>query len=79
MRRKKSWQGRLQCDYFWVDARLSRQNGRWIASVATPDGPTLAWGGTALSALVGALEPFNGIAIDLIHSAPRDLIQILAP
>ena len=76
--RKKSWQGRLQCDYFWVDARLSRRTDAG-SSVATPDGPP--WQGWYLAVgacrRVGAVQ--RHIAIDLIHSAPRDLIQILAP
>jgi hypothetical protein len=77
MRRNDAWHGRLYSQYFWVDARVSRQNGRWIASVDTPDGPNLARGRTALSALVEALEPFDGLAMELIHSAPADLIRLL--
>ena len=77
MQAKQAWRGRLHSDYFWVEARVSRQNGRWLASVDTPDGPTLAWGRTALSALVGALEPFDSLAIRLIHSAPPDLIDLI--
>lgn len=75
--RHDSWHGRLYSDYFWVDARVTRLNGRWVASVDTPDGPTLAYGRTALSALIESLEPFEGIALDLIHSAPADLIRLL--
>jgi hypothetical protein len=71
------WHGRLYSQYFWVDARLSRQNGRWIASIDTPDGPSLGWGRTALSAMIGALEPFDGMAMDLLHSAPADLTRLL--
>jgi hypothetical protein len=67
----------LHSEFFWVDVRVSRHNGRWIASVDTPDGPTLAWGRTALSALVEALEPFEGIKMDLVHSAPPDLVRLL--
>lgn len=74
---KGRWHGRLYCQYFWVDTRVSRHNGKWIASIDTPDGPTLAAGRTALSALVAALEPFPGIAMDLIHSAPPELIRLL--
>lgn len=77
MDRSRSWHGRLHCQYFWVDARVTRQNGRWLASVDTLDGPTLALGGTALSALVSALEPFDGMTMELIHSAPTDLIRLL--
>jgi hypothetical protein len=46
----EKWHGRLFCQYFWVDTRVSRHNGRWLASVDTPDGPTLAYDRTALSA-----------------------------
>ena len=72
-----TWHGRLYCQFFWVEARLSRQNGRWIASVDTPEGPTLARGRTPLSALVEALQPFEGVSLQLIESAPPDLRRIL--
>lgn len=75
--RSEKWHGRLHCQFFWVDARVSRHNGRWLASVDSPNGPTLAWGKTALSALVEALEPFEGITMELIHSAPSDLMHLL--
>ena len=71
------WHGRLYSHYFWVDARLSRQNGQWLASVDAPHGPTLAWGRTALVALVEALEPFEGMTMELIRSAPPDLLKLL--
>ena len=77
MRRNDAWHGRLYSQYFSVDARVSRRSGQWIASVDTPDGPTMARGRTALSALTEALEPFNGLAMELIHSAPADLIRLL--
>lgn len=73
----EKWHGRLYCQFFWVDTRVARQNGKWLASVDTPNGPTLAAGRTALSALVAALEPFEGVAMDLIHSAPPELIRLL--
>jgi hypothetical protein len=71
------WHGRLFCQYFWVDTRVSRHNGRWVASVDTPDGPSLGWGRTALAALILALEPFDGMALELLHSAPADLLRLL--
>ncbi len=77
MQRKQAWRGRLHSDYFWVDAQLSLQDGRWLASVDTPRGPTTAWGATALSALANALEPFDSMAIRLLHSAPPDLIDLI--
>jgi hypothetical protein len=77
MGKTDQWHGRLYCEFFWVDARLSRQNGSWIASVDSPDGPTLAAAHTALSALVEAIEPFEGMRMELLHSAPPDLVRLL--
>jgi hypothetical protein len=77
MIRADTWHGRLYCQFFFVDARVTRHNGRWSASVDTPEGPTLAWGRTALSALIEALEPFEGMSMELVHSAPSDLVRIL--
>jgi hypothetical protein len=71
------WHGRLYCEFFWVDARVSRQNGNWIASVDSPDGPTLAAARTALSALAEALEPFEGMRMELLDSAPPELVRLL--
>lgn len=77
MDRSDVWHGRLYCQYFWVDTRLSRANGRWLASVDTPDGPSLGWGRTAVSAMILALEPFEGMTMELLHSAPGDLTRLL--
>jgi hypothetical protein len=77
MVRTEKWHGRLFCQYFWVDARVARHNGRWIASVDTPEGPSLGWGRTALAALIFALEPFDGMAMEPLHSAPADLMRLL--
>jgi hypothetical protein len=52
---------RLYCSMFYVDVRLRRFGGRWLASADTPDGPSLGWGWTAADALVMALEPFDGV------------------
>jgi hypothetical protein len=71
------WHGRLSCQYFWVDTRVARLNDRWIASVDTPYGPSLGCGRTALAALIVALEPFEGVAMQLVNSAPRDLLRLL--
>ena len=35
---------RLMAPDFWVDVRLRRHDGRWIASADMPDGPTLGLG-----------------------------------
>lgn len=77
MKTRDRWHGRLYCEYFWVDARVSRQNGNWIASVDSPEGPTLAAARTALSALAEALEPFEGMRLELLDSAPPDLVRLL--
>lgn len=71
------WHGRLYCEFFWVDARVSRQNGTWIASVDSPDGPNLAAARTALSALAEALQPFEGMRMELLDSAPPELVRLL--
>jgi hypothetical protein len=65
---------RLECQFFSVDARLARINGSWIASVDTPEGPTLAVGVTAVDALAGALEPFDGLIEELLESVPRHVL-----
>lgn len=61
---------RLNCSAFWVDVRLREINGRWIASADTPDGPSLGLGVRASDAVEGALEPFEGIADELLASLP---------
>ena len=62
---------RLTCSAFWVDVRLREINGRWIASADTPDGPSLGLGERAIDAIAAALTPFEGIADELLASAPR--------
>ena len=62
---------RLTCSAFWVDVRLREINGRWIASADTPDGPSLGLGERAMEAIEEALEPFEGIADELLASVPR--------
>jgi hypothetical protein len=61
---------RLTCSAFWVDIRLREINGRWIASADTPDGPSLGLGQHAIEAIEAALEPFEGIADELLASLP---------
>jgi hypothetical protein len=61
---------RLTCVAFWVDVRLARLNGRWLASADTPDGPSLGCGMTAREALRSALEPFHGMIDELLISRP---------
>jgi hypothetical protein len=55
---------------FWVDVRLSRIEGRWLASADTQDGPSLGYGFDALAALYLALDPFQPAVDDLLESLP---------
>lgn len=66
---------RLNCSTFWVDVRLLEINGRWIASADTLDGPSLGLGKGAVEAIERALEPFAGIAHELLASLPRGEIN----
>jgi hypothetical protein len=61
---------RLTCTDFWVDVRLREINGRWIASAGTLDGPTLGLALEAQHAIEQALEPFGGMADELLASLP---------
>jgi len=61
---------RLTCSAFWVDVRLREINGRWIASADTPDGPSLGLSERAIHAVEQALEPFEGMADELLASVP---------
>jgi hypothetical protein len=79
MDRTTRWQGRLYCQYFSIETRLTSEDGSWSAWVATSPRPTHARGRTALSALVAALEPFDGMTMELLHSAPPSLIRLLEP
>jgi hypothetical protein len=66
---------RLYCPEFSVDVRVIEFHGRWLASAFTPDGPTVGRGASALSAVIDALEPFDGYVEDLIRSGPPELFQ----
>lgn len=61
---------RLTCSTISVDARLVQLRWRWLASVDTPDGPSLGYGKTALAALWMALQPFDGVIGELLASLP---------
>jgi hypothetical protein len=63
---------RLRCSDFWVDVCLLEVNGRWIASAARPEGPTLGCGFSSLEALWQALAPFSDVIGDLLASAEVD-------
>jgi len=66
---------RLSYGNFWVGVRMFEVNGRWTASADTPDGPSLGIGITPMSALVDALDAFEGAIDELLATAPRDLID----
>jgi hypothetical protein len=51
---------RLTCSEFYVDARLTAVEGRWLASADAPDGPSIGTGETPVDALMKALEAFDG-------------------
>lgn len=65
----------LACAAFYVDARLVRLSGRWIASADTHDGPSLGYGGTAFAALWMALAPFDGVIDELLTTVPDDALS----
>jgi hypothetical protein len=43
----------LTCSEFYVDARLTAVDGRWLASADTPDGPSIGTGDTAGHGAIG--------------------------
>ena len=61
---------RLHSAAFWVEVRLLKVNGRWIASADTREGPSLGCGCGPFEALWGALEPFDGAVDELLASMP---------
>jgi hypothetical protein len=67
---------RLTYSALWVDVRLREINGRWIASADTPDGPSLGLGTQAFDAIAQGLEPFEGIAEELLASVPIKLDRL---
>jgi hypothetical protein len=62
---------RLTCSEFYVDARLTAVEGRWLAD--TPDGPSMGTGDSPVDALMQALEPFQGMVEELLACLPPDL------
>jgi hypothetical protein len=64
---------RLTCSEFYVDARLTAVDGRWLASADTPDGPSMGTGDTPVDALIQAPEPFGGVIHELLACLPPDL------
>lgn len=66
---------RLSCSWFWVDVRLLAVNGHWIASVDTPEGPSIGVGDTAREAISESLQDFEGTLDELLASAPDGLLE----
>jgi hypothetical protein len=64
---------RLTCSEFYVDARLTEVEGRWVASADTPDGPSIGTGDTPEDALMRALLPFEGMVDELMACLPPEL------
>ena len=64
---------RLTCSEFYVDARLTAIEGRWLASADTVDGPSLRTGETPVDALMEALQPFEGAVDELLACVPPDV------
>jgi hypothetical protein len=58
---------RLHCHLFWVDVRVRRFGGRWLASADTPDGPTIGMGTTKLEAVHQALDDFDDVRTELLR------------
>jgi hypothetical protein len=66
---------RLNCSEFYVDARLTAADGRWLASADTPDGPSMGTGDTPEDALMEALMPYEGVIEELLACLPPDLAK----
>ena len=64
---------RLVASAFWVDVRLRKIRGRWIASANTPDGPSVGVSFFRADALRAALRPFDGMVDELMQTAPAEL------
>lgn len=64
---------RMTCSEFYVDARLTAVEDRWLSATDTPDGPSMGTGDTPVDALMKALEPFEGVIDELLACLPPDL------
>jgi len=65
---------RLTSSVLWVDVRLLRLGGKWLASADTTDGPSLGLGRLPEEAVRYALEPFDGLVDELMDALPDELI-----
>jgi len=63
---------RLTSSVFWVDVRLLRLGGNWLASADTKDGPSLGLGRLPEEAVRRALEPFDGLVDELMDTVPDE-------
>jgi hypothetical protein len=61
---------RLMCvsEAFYVDLRVTRVAGVWVASADTPDGASLGCDTSRLGAVLAALEPFHGVVPELLEN-----------
>ena len=66
---------RLSCTEFWVDARVSGINGRWLASADTPDGPSIGLGWTPSQALTRRPRAIDGLVENWHELLPRELFE----
>lgn len=66
---------RLSCSWFWVDIRLIRLRGAWVASADLPAGPSVGVGSTAQDAIAQLLDEFEGVIDELLASAPEGLLK----
>jgi hypothetical protein len=66
---------RLTCSEFYVDARLTSVEGRWLAAADTPDRPSMGTGETPVDALMQALQPFEGVIDELLACLPPDVTE----
>ncbi len=65
---------RLTSSVLWVDVRLLRLGGKWLASADTTDGPSLGLGRLPGEAVRYALEPFDALVDELMDALPDELI-----
>lgn len=59
---------------FWVDVRLVRLDGKWLASADTAVGPSLGLGRLPHEALIHALQPFDGVVDEPMDTVPDELL-----
>lgn len=65
---------RLWSSVIWVDIRIARFAGVWLASADTWEGPSLGLGRLPEEALQRALEPFGDVVDELMASVPNEFV-----